>query len=492
MNVPCPTHSGRRAHKSCHFCRKPICRLCEVRMRGHLYCSEKCARDAGRHAAWRRAREVLATRVPARMAVAAVVLAAAAPVTLALRTVRELDGLNVSSPLARPRRDAPTARLDSVIATPSGLRLSGSSTSGAAVFLFSGSRFVGAAPVEDGHFQFDGVKEKGPFRVGAMPLSSPLAYAPPPPAPTAVPVPRVALAAPPPAPAPAPAPPMRPAPATVLAPTPRPTALPILAAIPPAPPPAPAAPRGLAPPDLTRGPDDRPDVLVSFDGGSSDRGATAILDALSARGIRTTIFLTGDFIRRYPDIARRIAADGHEVGNHTDTHPHLTTYAANSRQVTRLGVDRAFIAGELARTARLYREATGRTMAPLWRAPFGEHNAEIRRWAAEQGYWHVGWTGGRSGLDGLDWVSDPRSRAYQPADRLLARLVTHAENGGIVLLHLGSDREEPVASRIGQLFDGLKARGFRFARASEFLAREGYDDARLAAFRAPSDGGLAR
>jgi peptidoglycan/xylan/chitin deacetylase (PgdA/CDA1 family) len=76
-------------------------------------------------------------------------------------------------------------------------------------------------------------------------------------------------------------------------------------------------------------------------------------------------------------------------------------------------VDRAFVAGELARTARLYREATGQTMAPLWRAPFGEHNAEIRRWAAEQGYWHVGWTGGRGGLDGLDWITDPRSRGFQ-------------------------------------------------------------------------------
>ena len=433
-------------------------------MRGHIYCSEKCARDAGRHAAWRRVRGVLATRVPARIAVAAVVLAAAAPVVLALRTVRELDGLNASAPLARPRREAPTARLDTVASTASGLRLEGVSTSGVAVFLFSGSRLLGAAPVENGRFVFEGIRDPGPFRVGAMPLSSPIAYAP------AVPV----AAAP--------------APASRLLPTPRPAAAapaPLVASIPPAPPAAAIRPVPPSVPDLTRGPSDRPEVVVSFDGGSSDRGASAILDALAARGIRTTIFLSGEFIRRYPELARRIAADGHEVGNHTDTHPHLTTYGADGRQTTRLGVDRAFLVGELSRTARLYREATGRTMAPIWRAPFGEHNAEIRRWAAEAGYWHVGWTGGRSGLDGLDWVSDPRSRAYQPADRLLARLVAHAENGGIVLLHLGSDREEPVAARIGTLFDGLKARGFRFARASEFLAREGYDEARLAAYRAP-------
>ena len=146
-------------------------------MRGHIYCSEKCSRDAGRHAVWRRVRGVLSTPVPARIAVVAVVLAAAAPVVLALRTVRELDGLNASSPLARPRREAPTARLDSVEETASGLRLAGASSSGGAVFLFSGSRFLGAAPVENGRFVFEGVRDRGPFRVGAMPLSSPISYA---------------------------------------------------------------------------------------------------------------------------------------------------------------------------------------------------------------------------------------------------------------------------------------------------------------------------
>jgi peptidoglycan/xylan/chitin deacetylase (PgdA/CDA1 family) len=441
-------------------------------MRGHIYCSEKCSRDAGRHAVWRRVRGVLSTPVPARIAVAAVVLAAVAPVVLALRTVRELDGLNASSPLARPRRDAPAARLDSVEETASGLRLEGVSSSGGAVFLFSGSRFLGAAPVENGRFVFEGVRDRGPFRVGAMPLSSPLSYAPP--APTAAPVSLVGRSVP--TPRPAAAAPSRGAP---------PSLAPPAVAIPPAPPASAVRPVPGSVPDLTRGPSDRPDIVVSFDGGSSDRGTSAILDALAARGIRTTVFLSGEFIRRYPGLARRIAEDGHEVGNHTDTHPHLTTYGADGRQTTRPGVDRAFLVGELSRTARLYRDATGRTMAPIWRAPFGEHNAEIRRWAAEAGYWHVGWTGGRSGLDGLDWVSDPRSRAYQPADRLLARLVAHAENGGIVLLHLGSDREEPVAARIGTLFDGLKSRGFQFARASEFLAREGYDEAKLASYRAP-------
>jgi len=443
-------------------------------MRGHLYCSTRCARDDGRHAAWRAVRAVLARPVPARLAVAVVMLAAAAPVILALKTVKELDRLNASTPLARPRRETPSARLDSIVETPGGAVLEGTASEASAVFLFAAGRFVGSVPSSKGRFRFEGVREAGPYRVGAMSLSgeAPIVAA-------EVPVPASKLPAPS-APAPAPAPIAPPMPKIVSRQSATASA------------PAPLPPSGTVVPDLTRGPSDRREVLVSFDGGSSDRGAGAILEALARRGIRTTIFLTGEFIRRYPDVVRRIAADGHEVGNHTDTHPHLTTYAADGRQATRAGVTREFLAGELARTARLYREATGREMAPVWRAPFGEHNAEIRRWAAEQGYWHVGWTGGRFGLDGMDWVTDPRSRAYQPAPLLLSRLVGRVESGGIVLLHLGSDREEPVSARVDVLLDGLQQRGFRFARATEFLQRQGYDAERLALYRTGASAGTPR
>jgi hypothetical protein len=433
-------------------------------MRAHLYCSSRCAGDDGRHAVWRAVRGVLARPVPARLAVAVVMLAAAAPVILALKTVRELDRLNASTPLARPRREVPSARLDSVVETPGGAVLEGTASEASAVFLFAAGRFAGSVPSVKGRFRFEGVREPGPYRVGALSLSgeAPIGAAE-----TAIPA---AMSAP--------------APASAAARSgPRFHAL--------------AHAEGPAPAGRLRSP-------------SAERPRRARRDARPRRPPRGRGVVRrrlvgprrrrdpgrpgaarhpdhdlshGRIHSRYPDVVRRIAADGHEVGNHTDTHPHLTTYAADGRQSTRPGVSREFLAGELARTARLYREATGREMAPVWRAPFGEHNAEIRRWAAEQGYWHVGWTGGRFGLDGMDWVSDPRSRAYQPAPLLLSRLVGRVENGGIVLLHLGSDREEPVAARIDVLLDGLHQRGFRFARATEFLQRQGYDADRLALYR---------
>lgn len=465
MNVPCPIHEGRRAHRGCYYCRRPICRLCELQMRGHVYCSPRCAREDGRLAFWRPLSERLGRPVPPRLALATLALGVAAPMLLALRTVGELDRLSrqLSPP---PLRRPPAARIEGITRGPAGSTIEGSASPGGAVFLYGSSGFVGSTPVSGGHFRFDAVRDQGPYRVGILALSAEAEEpaAPPPAAPEAAPNAAAVAAA-------------QPTHAAASVPPPEPVARPRDEL--PAPRSGPAA--SLVVPDMTRGPGDRPELLVSFDGGSSDRGARQILDALREREIRTTIFLTGDFIRRNADLARRIAQDGHEVGNHTDTHPHLTTYARDGRQATRPGVDRAFVARELRSTAEAWRTATGRALAPLWRAPFGEQNGEIRGWAALEGYWHVGWTGGRAGLDGLDWVSDPSSRAYRSAGRVVDRLVANAESGGIILLHLGSDRDDPVAPRVPELLDALARRGFRFTRASDFLNRMGLTEQRLQA-----------
>jgi len=450
-------------------------------MRGHIFCSTHCARDSARAELRLKIQAQLGRAIPGRVAVAVVLAAACAPTVLALRAVSELDRLN--QPLLSPIAPRPAlVRIERVVPGADGARIEGRAPDGGAVFLFAGSRFVATAYVENGQFRFEGVKVDGPYRVGSLALAAE-------PATARAPVESVAAET-------TALEPTLIAPVAPIAAARQVTAAPMLPTVLPVPAPASvdsrvAAVRSPVVPDLFRGPSDRREVLVSFDAGSSDRGALEILNALRERRIRTTIFLTGDFIRRYPAVARRVAADGHEVGNHTDTHPHLTTYAENGRQATRSGVDRAFLQGELSRTAQDYDRMTGRTMAAIWRAPFGEQNEEIRRWAAQSGYWHVGWTGGRAGLDGLDWVTDPRSKSYRSSDRLIASLVERAENGGIVLLHLGSDRADPVASRIPLLFDGLAARGFRFARASEFLEREGLTDERLAALSG-AGGGASR
>lgn len=239
-------------------------------------------------------------------------------------------------------------------------------------------------------------------------------------------------------------------------------------------------PAGLT--DITRGPVERMEISFTFDGGAEAEDASTILDALQDRDIQTTMFVTGQFIRKYPGIVRRMVLDGHEVGNHTMTHPHLTDYAVNSTHKTASGVDKALVAKELRETAAIFKETTGTEMAPFWRAPFGEINETIRRWAFEEGYLHVGWTtdyqAGES-LDTLDWVHDRSSRLYRSPDRIKVRVLGFGKNrgglnGGIVLMHLGSERtDDKASSRLPEMFDELASMGYSFVKVSRLVETDG-------------------
>lgn len=233
------------------------------------------------------------------------------------------------------------------------------------------------------------------------------------------------------------------------------------------------------PPDITRGRVDRKDVAITFDGGSEDNDAVVILKALRERGIKTTIFLTGSFIAKYPELVRRMVADGHEIGNHTMSHPHLTEYERTYRQSTLKNVNRAMLGRELREAASLFKSVAGVEMAPLWRAPYGEVNPEIRRWAFEEGYVHVGWTYDskrRESLDTLDWVNDATSKLYRTSNEIKDKILNFNKGrvgGGIVLMHLGSSRTTDKASGIlGEMLDDLHKRGYRLVKLSTLLDGE--------------------
>jgi peptidoglycan/xylan/chitin deacetylase (PgdA/CDA1 family) len=231
-------------------------------------------------------------------------------------------------------------------------------------------------------------------------------------------------------------------------------------------------------PDFTRGNLERMTLSITFDGGYEADDASTILDALRLKGIRTTVFLTGVFIKRHPEMVRRIVTDGHEVGNHTMNHPHLTDYAASFRHTPLAGVDREMLSRELKAAAALFKETSGAEMAPLWRAPYGEVNADIRQWAFDEGYVHVGWTydfKAREGLDTLDWVSDRSSRLYRTSGEIKERILRFGDGGsgargGIILMHLGTGRaEDRAADVLGEILDGLIERGYRFVKVTEML-----------------------
>jgi len=218
--------------------------------------------------------------------------------------------------------------------------------------------------------------------------------------------------------------------------------------------------------NLTRGPGGHKRLLLSFDGGSTSEVAAEVLDTLKARGVRTTIFLTGAFIQRYPALVKRMAAEGHELGNHTMNHPHFAPGMKRDLKWTRERVQRELLEADAALVRLL-----GRPMDPYWRAPYGEHTAEIRRWAEELGYRHVGWS---EGADTLDWATPKEHRLYRSGDAILQRLQKRLDRDGdgiIVLMHLGSERAEKdrPSAGLGAFMDRAAREGWTFVAAGAFL-----------------------
>ena len=231
-------------------------------------------------------------------------------------------------------------------------------------------------------------------------------------------------------------------------------------------------------PDISRGNPCRKEIALTFDGGGWANAASEILEILRDKGVTSTFFLTGEFIRRYPDLVKQMIAEGHEVGNHTYDHPHLTFFVHNSHQELLPGVDRRFLWRELKETEEVFSDLTGKKMIPYWRAPYGEQNATLRRWAKELGYRHISWTSdyqGKMSLDSRDWVTDPSLKNYCTAEEVRDRILGYGDgaNGGIVLMHLGTSRaQDRVHERLGEIIEGLQKRGYRLVKVSELLEGE--------------------
>jgi len=212
-------------------------------------------------------------------------------------------------------------------------------------------------------------------------------------------------------------------------------------------------------------------IALTFDGGASANRTSELLDLLQELNIRATLFLTGEFIEKQPVLVRRAVLAGHEIGNHTYSHPHLTSYATNHRQELLPEITREYLADQLHRTESLFERVTGHEMAPLWRAPFGEENAILRAWALEEGYLHVRWSylKGKS-LDTLDWVDDEHSPLYRNSREIVDRLLRfpHLE-GGIILMHLATDRKEPPWEHLPEFVRALRKRNLQIVRISQLL-----------------------
>ncbi|WP_329014365.1 polysaccharide deacetylase family protein [Streptomyces sp. NBC_00690] len=170
-------------------------------------------------------------------------------------------------------------------------------------------------------------------------------------------------------------------------------------------------------------------VALTFDDGPT-ASTPAYLKALRDAGrVRATWFVTGALASADPNGTRRIAADGHRIGNHSYTHANL------------VALDAATAFAELRDTSRVVREQTGRAPT-LFRPPFGSTDARTRQDAARLGMTEVIWT-----ADTVDWSGIP-------TETIVANALT-VQAGGIVLLH---DGIPATLAAIPKIVEGLAER----------------------------------
>ncbi len=200
-------------------------------------------------------------------------------------------------------------------------------------------------------------------------------------------------------------------------------------------------------PSVYRGDRRRPALALTFDDGPSE-ATPALLEILAGQNVPATFFMCGENVRRCPAVARQVAAAGHEIGNHTDTHPRL--YFRSS----------GLIYAEVARAQETIAQVTGVTPR-FFRAPYGARWFGLRAAQRRLGLFGVMWT-----VIGCDWK--------WPAPRISRRLLAGACNGAIFCLHdgRGTQRSPDIRATlqaVETILPELKNRGFQFETVSQIL-----------------------
>lgn len=185
-------------------------------------------------------------------------------------------------------------------------------------------------------------------------------------------------------------------------------------------------------------------IYLTFDCGYENGYTETILDTLKKHNAPAAFFVVGNMVETAPDIIRRMAEEGHIVGNHTFHHPDMSAIA-----------DQAAFQKELDSLAALYQETTGKDLPKFYRPPQGKYSEENLRQAQALGYKTVFWS-----LAYVDWYVDNQPTADQAYSKLIPRI----HDGAIVLLHSTSRTNAEI---LDELLTRWEDMGYHFASLEE-------------------------
>jgi peptidoglycan/xylan/chitin deacetylase (PgdA/CDA1 family) len=187
---------------------------------------------------------------------------------------------------------------------------------------------------------------------------------------------------------------------------------------------------------------DGPYIAITFDDGPSATLTPKLLDILAAHHIKATFFVIGENVVQHPEIVARAAREGHEIGNHSWSHPNFGKMSDEG------------VRGQVQRTDDAIKDAAG-ARPTLLRPPYGSITARQKRWIHDQfGYQIILWD-----VDPYDWKRPGPSVVRN-------RILKETQPGSIVLSH---DIHPGTIEAMPSTFDALQAKGFRFVTVSELI-----------------------
>src|SRR5262245_28694144 len=188
---------------------------------------------------------------------------------------------------------------------------------------------------------------------------------------------------------------------------------------------------------------DGPYIAMTFDDGPHATSTAKLLDMAAKRHIKLTFFVLGQCVEQNPAVLQREVAEGHEIGNHSWSHPNLAKLSDEA------------VRSQLRRTDDLIVKTAG-IKPRLMRPPYGELTRRQRIWVNHDfNYKVILWD-----VDPLDWK--------RPGPSVVAsRIIAGTRPGSIILSH---DIHPPTIDAMPQVFDALLAKGFKFVTVSELLA----------------------
>jgi len=187
-------------------------------------------------------------------------------------------------------------------------------------------------------------------------------------------------------------------------------------------------------------------IAMTFDDGPHKTNTPRLLDMLKERRIHATFFLVGENVVENQAIVKRILAEGHEIGNHSWSHPNFMV------------MNDASVRDQLQKTQDAITNASGGMTPKLMRPPYGAFTARQKNWA------HGEW-----GFTVILWDVDPEDWKYRNAEHVKREILKAAVPGSIVLSH---DIHKTTVDAMPEVLDTLAARGFKFVTVSELISMD--------------------